>query len=474
MRVHVPGIEDPTSPPEGFYWRGVALDHYTGRTWSNTLGLERWRRPKRREGGLLKQVVTIEPTFLSRVIFGAHEIRDIDGVSWGIECDGNGNYYALEKAPYPYAYTVYSDTGGEAKRDVRSLKRGLRNLFLRLPDRTLDADRIAEEAQRILEVKGFSESQLDEHDEPVALKKAKAIESHLVTSPRYRYSLNLGADPSKAPLEEFLFERRPGTCYYYATAMVVMLRTLGIPARIVNGFMTGEWNEYGSYWAIRQSDAHSWVEAFVDGRGWVAFDPTPRSQVRYSRRGLVGSAQRFWDALAARWNRYVLNFRGSDQIAIYGWVAQLVVSVTSLAAGTADRLEASGLWLIVLFLAVVLAAATYFWAPLWRQLPDLWRQSRAARLPPSARVAVGFYRRLTAVLRRKGFRREQAQTPGEFAETVIADGGEAFAPVRAITELYYRARFGREALTQEERGQVQGWLVELRRASAVPKAQHDY
>ena len=87
------------------------------------------------------------------------------------------------------------------------------------------------------------------------------------------------ADPTTlAPLEEFLFVRRSGNCEYFAAAMAVMLRSIGVPARVVAGFQQGEWNPYGRYFMVRLSDAHAWVEVYLDGRGWVAFDPSPRAE----------------------------------------------------------------------------------------------------------------------------------------------------------------------------------------------------
>src|SRR4030095_7221210 len=79
------------------------------------------------------------------------------------------------------------------------------------------------------------------------------------------------------PLEDFLFVRRAGNCEYFAAALAVMLRSLQIPARVVNGFQRGEWNPYGGYFMVRLRDAHSWVEVFVDGAGWLTFDPSPRA-----------------------------------------------------------------------------------------------------------------------------------------------------------------------------------------------------
>src|SRR5260370_920912 len=65
--------------------------------------------------------------------------------------------------------------------------------------------------------------------------------------------------------------------------MAVMLRSVGIPARVVGGFQRGEWNPYGGFYMVRPKDAHSWVEAFLDRPGWVSFDPSPRAPPQEAR-----------------------------------------------------------------------------------------------------------------------------------------------------------------------------------------------
>ena len=82
---------------------------------------------------------------------------------------------------------------------------------------------------------------------------------------KFRYTLDIERVSQLDPLQEFLFVRRAGHCEYFAAAMAVMLRSLGVPARVVNGFQRGEWNPYGQYYIVRYYDAHSWVEAFMPG-----------------------------------------------------------------------------------------------------------------------------------------------------------------------------------------------------------------
>ena len=91
----------------------------------------------------------------------------------------------------------------------------------------------------------------------------------------FTYTLQLSRTPPSDPLAEFLFIRKQGHCEYFAAAMAVMLRTQGIPSRVVNGFRPNEFNDVTSQYVVRDSDAHSWVEAYFPGHGWVSFDPHP-------------------------------------------------------------------------------------------------------------------------------------------------------------------------------------------------------
>src|SRR5690606_35052845 len=129
--------------------------------------------------------------------------------------------------------------------------------------------------------------------------KAMAIQRWLGT---FAYTRDLPATAAETSLEHFLFERRAGHCEYFSTAMVVLLRAAGIEARNVNGFLGGEWSEFGNYLVVTQNAAHSWVEVWFPEHGWVTFDPTPAGTGTGS-----ASAVWFWpgrilfDGIQHRW-----------------------------------------------------------------------------------------------------------------------------------------------------------------------------
>ena len=142
--------------------------------------------------------------------------------------------------------------------------------------------------------------------------KAAAIENYLKT--RFGYTLQLPQTPVKDPIANFLFERKQGHCEYFASAMAVMLRTIGIPSRVVNGFRSDEFNDLTGNYVVRAKDAHAWVEAYFPGYGWQTFDPTPAGN---------GGTPQGWnrlalyvDAMASFWRDWVVSYDTSHQYSL--------------------------------------------------------------------------------------------------------------------------------------------------------------
>src|ERR1700677_769247 len=147
---------------------------------------------------------------------------------------------------------------------------------------------------------------------PTEYDKASAIELYLKT--HYQYSLNLTGKQTDDPLAYFLFTRRSGHCEYFAAAMTVMLRDVGIPARYVGGFLPGEYNDVGGDWIVRASDAHVWVEVFFPGYGWITFDPTPPGNDSHG--GLLERLSMYWDWFQYAWGEWIINYDFGHQLTL--------------------------------------------------------------------------------------------------------------------------------------------------------------
>jgi len=137
-----------------------------------------------------------------------------------------------------------------------------------------------------------------------------------------RYSLDVGRFRSTQPVAEFLFEKKRGYCEYFATAAALLLRLQGVPTRFVAGFNVREANVRGGHYLVRASDAHAWVEAHVDGEGWIEADPTPPDQYDALRaEGGDGWLARTWEAVAAPISELLARF-GHDWAGALGWLGR--------------------------------------------------------------------------------------------------------------------------------------------------------
>jgi hypothetical protein len=145
--------------------------------------------------------------------------------------------------------------------------------------------------------------------------------------------------------------------------MAILLRAAGIPTRLINGFLLGEYNPVGSDYIIRESDAHSWVEVYVPGRGWMEFDPTPPDPNHHDVNFAMQLSQ-YMDAMELYWNSYVIVYDSGAQLQLFRSAQDGVQSAQISLRNRSDRWAAQGQRLSDRFSANVikLAAAPGFWA----------------------------------------------------------------------------------------------------------------
>jgi len=267
-------------------------------------------------------------------------------------------------------------------------------------------------------------------------QKALAVEKYLRET--YRYTLDLKRDERYEAIDDFLFVTRAGHCEYFATAMALLLRSLGIPTRSVNGFLGGEWNDYGKYVAVRQGNAHSWVEAMIDGE-WMTFDPTPADPNAAQASGWWHKLMQLEDSAELVWFKYVieldLNKQANAVSGIREWLARLFAG-----GGVLSALERIALALLTLVGGVV---AARWWRK--RRRPDALR-----RLPRLGVQAQGAFQRALKALEKRGHARGPAETGRELAHRVERAGDPAAQPFSSLVELYYQARFGGQPIAPEE------------------------
>jgi transglutaminase-like putative cysteine protease len=293
------------------HWRGVALGEFDGHTWSSP----REQFVLRRQ--LDNSFAVLDPDIISRtgrekiiryhvlmepigtnVFFLAPRGRSVSGNYRNLTSDSGGAVYDLDSQHMVSQYEATSDiarpTPGELRKAGRNYSEQIIDHYLDLPG---EDPRVAQLASQV------TNSATNEYD------KAAALETYLRT--RYGYTLELPRTSVKDPIANFLFERKQGHCEYFASAMAVMLRTLGIPSRVVNGFRSDEFNDITGSYVVRAKDAHSWVEAYFPGYGWQTFDPTPGGGSGTPQGW--GRLALYVDAMASFWREWIVSYDSSHQ-----------------------------------------------------------------------------------------------------------------------------------------------------------------
>ena len=284
---------------------------------------------------------------------------------------------------------------------------------------------------------------LTEGREGVAAK-ARAIEAHL-RGFAYSTELDAGGDD---PLAHFLFERRAGHCELFATAMAVMLRAVGIPARVVGGFYGGERTEEGDY-LVRLANAHAWVEVILDDETVAIVDPTPPEGRLPQTSGLLTWIADRYERLSIHWQRVFVDLTLWDQ-----WRA-LRGAARKIAHGferfqrppTPDATSTSSLsrhWPVIalLLIAVLFAIALRAgWLVRWRRGAAVWRGDLLAQRLDRA---------LDRKLRQRGFHRGQNETRREFVDRLTREGFWGAHIVHRVTERYLSSRFGMRPIDVDE------------------------
>jgi protein-glutamine gamma-glutamyltransferase len=392
-------------------------------------------------------------------------------------------------------------------RDAEILDKELESLRMFDVERFPGLAAVAEEAIRGDELADTSE-----------LQKALALERHFHTLDRYRYSLNLefARDERLDPIEDFVVNHRTGHCEYFASALTLMLRSQGIPARLVVGYRGGDFNSLGRYYVVQQKHAHAWVEAWIPpggvdsaelagspspGGSWYRLDPTPASREGLQDaegETLVRRIEHAFDYVDLMWRDYVLGLTADrQQGTFYDPLTTRAGALTWIESRSgrrwlrqwSERLGidemlprdhvarsqsfASGIAIAVVILTLALfgllklaLVAGYYARRLWRRGP---RAEHAKQRAPA------FYIRLEKLLARLPLRRSRGQTPRELAtaaERRLSKGAVrldvAHAPA-AIVDAYYRVRFGGDRLDKNETEQIEQALASL--IPAVSQAQ---
>lgn len=488
MRVRMLNVSGPAL--DLAYWRGVGLSHYDGEKWRKYTPEEidpvtvediAAMHPDRKSHSMVisegKRVFSInhyrkdpENTLVQRilqspldtkVLFGMHPIYRIEFFSReapvAIETDSRGSVYNRASQYGFVGYDVYSlilDPNSPELETAATYPVVDGTDYTQLPAPGI--------AFRYRDLKGLAEKIIEDAGARTQIAKVRAIENYLSTE--LSYTRNIRRTPDVEPVYDFLFNQKAGHCELFASSMAVLLRTLGIPARVANGYRGGQWNPYGEFYLVRQMDAHCWVEVYFDRDrdslnhneiGWVRFDPTPPSLL--DEGGFLSPVTDFFSYLRLKWIDYVISYSAVEQRKVAfevrdrgrqmrGWFNRFFKSVKDFFSEPAEDVREKA-FRIFLFaippVAGVLALIVF--------LRGRRKKPRKPRKPIRPReISVGFYRDLLRALERAGMRRTYSQTPSEFARAVSASAPILAQSTWAITSRFLAIRFGDKKIDQAE------------------------
>jgi protein-glutamine gamma-glutamyltransferase len=401
-------------PPAERYWRGPVLHDFDGYTWSRRQGTTYRTQPLEYGGNAYRYRVSLEPS----------EQR------WWFSLD------TVDHSPDPNVFFTYDYE--LVARDPVTETTSYAAVSHTLTHSDEPLSKLARQIETQWPQGRNPRSQQLAHDmrSRVASDKAYiAAVLELFKTGGFVYSLTpplLNYDS----VDDFLFNTRSGFCGHYASAFVTLMRGANIPARVVTGYLGGEWNPIGGYFVIRQSDAHSWAEVWLEGQGWLRIDPTAMVEPERLTRGILDllpnagsagarlarSSQRLndllqrWDAINTWWTSHVLKFDYRSQLNLLSWLG--IRSPDLLAVAWA-------------FAAALLTWLAWIAWQVGRGVPQA-RPDRLARA----------YSRLCRKLGRVGVPRPPHQGPLAYADEVSTRRPDLAESARSLLARYADLRYG--------------------------------
>ena len=441
-------------PGDNVKWRGIALTNFDGKRWFNdsTKSMADTRNgsfrfpPETVHPGqnpkLISYSITLQP-LASDSVFLAPQPLELIGPFRNLWQDNTGSLFMTGSAGALIRYSVLSDISEplpeQLQSDAGPIPPAIRSAYLQLPPTD---PRVQDLARRV------TARYTNTYD------KTMALVAYLKKN--YGYTLDLPQAMPADPIAFFLWDSRRGNCEFFAATLAVMLRSIDIPSRLVNGFLQGQYNDLSGQYTVRGSDAHSWVEVYFPKNGWASFDPTPAdgraSAASFSAISL------YLDAFETFWDEWVINYDFFHQVTLAREIERTSSQARlnsrqyfeqryrELVASLRQRTDALlrgrllpialGILLALGLLAFYSRALLAAWFGDW----EIRRRARQGKARPED--ATVLYLRLLRLLAGRGLARAPGQTPTEFVESVPEPARDL---IRDFTGLYLESRFGRAA-----------------------------
>ena len=292
---------------------------------------------------------------------------------------------------------------------------------------------------------------------PTPFDKLGALERHLLAN--YDYSLAGGHD-LEDPLADFLFGLKEGHCEYFSTALTIMSRVVGVPTRTVGGFFGGEYNDVGQYVQVRQADAHSWVEAYFPGVGWVPFDATPADGALVGANdSMFGGLKQFFDAMELAWHKWVIRWDLERQFDFLSGIGQTLGKLNNLFSDRKEKQRSRSFrgalkvlreWVvfgIVGFVLILLIVnRRRLRRMIFRRAPEGVQVALPGNRTRSSRRIQKLYGLLVRLAGRRGIPIRPGTTPQLLVEHIAERSPEAAIHAALLVALYEETIFGGQPL----------------------------
>ena len=423
FRAEFPGST--ATPPGSMYWRGAVMWHCDGLEWRAPyvpVSVSRSARQLPR-GNTIRQRITLAPHG-ARWMFALDRPFDVPPGAILARGDYLWSVQTIRKAR---RYEVVSSLGTVGK----ELTPGERREGLELPPSISPA------------VRELAQSWTTQNSNPRAIVNSAL---QFFQARGFRYSLTPGEYKSN-DLEQFLFRRRVGFCEHYAASFATLMRLAGVPARVVVGYLGGEYNDLGHFFLVRQADTHAWCEVWLPESGWTRVDPTTavapgRASLDFTSfletRGVSGQMQSPRSAFFTQLARSALftNARLALETLSYEWDTRVlafdadVQEVLLDSMGLANR---GPFVLIIEILIVAIALLVIYFG--WMQLRTRSRADRVKAL----------YERFCRKAARLGVRRDPWEGPSDFSRRAALLLPDESQRIRQISNIYISLRYAPES-----------------------------
>lgn len=462
--------EFPDGPPTNFSswrWRTMTFDTYDGQQWKRSTDLQNDENALRSQNGTfnlgrlhpqslrlagqnevgLNMQIYLEPlgTNLMPVLWPASSIHlDLaeNAISWSpksgsltVDSYGDIRHTFKSQIGITYGLTTYPPP---------SLQK-----LLSAPGQK-DSPEFTEDFAQYLQLPGIStatESLAQKITANASTPYAKAMAVEQYFEQNFTYTTDLPVVDPTDPLHSFLFDARAGHCEYFATATVILLRAAGVPARLVNGFLGGTWNDVGGYLTVRQGNAHSWAEVFIPEFGWVPVDATPASENVFSQRAAASKwLDDTYDTLRMQWMKWIIEYNLEAQIELVRSASSRFSNSGRMQPDAQERQnQAQSQSLNFAITPYLLSIAlSIFLAFLAFKLYQLYRKKR------SIAELSKLFQKLESIAARHAIKRAPHTGPAEFIERIATEHPASARDLRFFKDRYLAARFGNTPLTPTE------------------------